>query len=345
MKTITLKTRVFAACTALLGLTACNVDDTQTDTLANTQSLESSNIVTPSTSEFTGSAELGQRILDAYDNGVAFPVIAETKIINGVNADEGEYPWMVRTISLDAQNLELLRNGEGFSFGACGGSLIEADWVLTAAHCLQTPNLAAILVFVGSRDTDFTLNSGGGLTARNATIFSAQRFVNHPNYDDRTLTNDVALVQLIQNVPANLVPRLMQIPTVQDTDRFAAPADPFTGQQADVLRAIGWGNTIGGTSSGSDILQETGLTVISERACQSVFGTGIDYAGQICAQANNSNICQGDSGGPLFFRTNGQDFIAGITSFSPRGCTVNVPSGFTRVTSFANWIDGVVATF
>ena len=44
------------------------------------------------------------------------------KVVNGLNAQVGEYPWMV----------SLKLRGEHF----CGGTLISAEWIMTAAHCV-----------------------------------------------------------------------------------------------------------------------------------------------------------------------------------------------------------------
>lgn len=43
------------------------------------------------------------------------------RIINGDDADPGEWPWQVSFTS------------DGYHF--CGGSLIASDWVMSAAHC------------------------------------------------------------------------------------------------------------------------------------------------------------------------------------------------------------------
>lgn len=58
--------------------------------------------------------------------GCGVPVVQgqhSTKIVGGTTADHGEYPWQV----------SLLINHHH----VCGGTLINATWVVTAAHCFE----------------------------------------------------------------------------------------------------------------------------------------------------------------------------------------------------------------
>lgn len=54
--------------------------------------------------------------------------IKEEKIVGGVNATAGSWPWQA-SIHLQVLNLRV---------HICGGTLINDQWVMTAAHCIVT---------------------------------------------------------------------------------------------------------------------------------------------------------------------------------------------------------------
>lgn len=51
----------------------------------------------------------------------------EGRILGGDVAKVGQFPWHV---AIRTRNLKKER-------GICGGALIEREWVLTAAHCMD----------------------------------------------------------------------------------------------------------------------------------------------------------------------------------------------------------------
>ena len=82
----------------------------------------------------------------AYDHQVFLPFavtstavqaagIEETTIIGGREADPGDWPWMVALMTDPTA---------GVSGHYCGGALIAPEWVLTAAHCVESWGTATL---------------------------------------------------------------------------------------------------------------------------------------------------------------------------------------------------------
>merc|ERR1712002_395808 len=54
---------------------------------------------------------------------------SSTRIVNGVNANPNSWPWIVH---LSFEDNEWI----------CGGTIINREWVLTAAHCCMNEDLS-----------------------------------------------------------------------------------------------------------------------------------------------------------------------------------------------------------
>lgn len=68
----------------------------------------------------------------------------------------------------------------------CGASNIAPRWAISAAHCLEW-NVPAILINLWGGST--SIISGG-------IIFFVDQYILHPQYDDWTLNNDIAVLQV-----------------------------------------------------------------------------------------------------------------------------------------------------
>ncbi|MBX0326147.1 serine protease [Oscillochloris sp. ZM17-4] len=215
----------------------------------------------------------------------------------------------------------------------CGGSIIAADWVLSAAHCFVDENTGAVtdattlVVRTGIR----SIQAGFDDTTGNRAV--AQLTV-HPAYDRGTSANDIALLKLAAPVDAAWIVPL--------ADAANDPALTVPGTNA---IATGWGGTIGygpndptPTQPTIDILRFVEMPIASNTTC------GIT-ATQLCAGLPGGGVdtCQGDSGGPLVVSDGAAWYIqVGVVS-NGAGCAAPGFYGtYTRVGSYRSWIDSTM---
>ncbi|KAI5612508.1 hypothetical protein C0J50_11777, partial [Silurus asotus] len=139
-------------------------------------------------------------------------------------------PWQV---SLNA----------GYHF--CGGSLINQNWVVSAAHCYKSR------VEVRLGEHHIQINEG------TEQFISSSRVIRHPNYNSATIDNDVMLIKL--NKPATL-------------NNFVQPvALPKSCPPAGTLCTVsGWGNTMSSTAD-SNKLQCVQVPILSDKACDNSY--------------------------------------------------------------------------
>jgi len=235
----------------------------------------------------------------------------ETRVVHGTPAVPFQFPWHVSlrmTVTNSAQQ----------SF--CGGSLISDQFVLTAASCLR--NVQSIQCDLGSISFSNPLIS----------VHSTQ-FLPHPQYNANFNTNDIALIRLPQPLQFSTNIRSINLPTQ------TMAGDSFVDREVYVA---GFGVTIPNGNIMSEELNFAHQLAISNADCLRDFASQFIQASTICSIGINSTLqtpCFGDRGGALVSHIGGTWIQVGITSlFHPQGCTGNTAAGFTRITSFSQWI-------
>ncbi|XP_072402812.1 uncharacterized protein l(2)k05911 [Diabrotica undecimpunctata] len=233
----------------------------------------------------------------------------QKRIVGGHNAEVNEWPWIAA----------LFNGGKQF----CGGSLIDNNHILSAAHCvahMSSWDVARLTVRLG----DHNIKSNSETRHIEKRV---KRVVRHRGFDARTLYNDIAILTLDSPVDFNQQVRSVCLPT--------SSTDP-TGKTGTV---IGWGSL---RESGPQpaVLQEVNIPIWNNLNCKSKYGPaapGGIVEHMLCAGEANRDSCSGDSGGPLMIN-DGKWVQVGIVSWGIGCGKGQYPGVYTRVEKFLPWI-------
>lgn len=235
--------------------------------------------------------------------------VTNHRIVNGYVATEGQFPYQVAVLSLSHESLYYI----------CGGSIISREWVLSAAHCTYPHRR-------------FLLRFGSNQLWANGELQRTTEVVNHPEYNQDTLNNDVSLLKIQR--PLNLENgRLsaLRLPPRSFTDEL------FVGNRS---RIAGWG--IDNTGEYATELNFVDMEIIDNPSCRRIYGERLVIPGVLCAYGFNDRrqgLCGGDSGSALVVRHKDEWVQAGIGAFGALdACKRGFPSGFARVTTYVDWI-------
>uniref|UniRef100_A0A8C8VQI5 Ovochymase 2 (gene/pseudogene) n=1 Tax=Pelusios castaneus TaxID=367368 RepID=A0A8C8VQI5_9SAUR len=216
-----------------------------------------------------------------------------TRIVGGNQVKRGSHPWQV----------SLKRWQRHF----CGGTIVSAQWVVTAAHCVLDRNLPDYLnITAGEHDL--------GVIEEGEQTLPVKSIIKHPNFNPkRPMNYDIALVKLdgAFNFSSSVLPACL----------------PDVGEKfnpGDVCTTCGWGRL---SESGilPQVLHEVDLPIIDNKECSRALSTlrnPIRGDTLMCAgfPDGGKDACQGDSGGPLLCRRkHGAWTLAGVTSWG-MGC-------------------------
>jgi len=213
----------------------------------------------------------------------------------------------------DHQAVVAMTFGGGYM---CTGTLISSDVILTAAHCAD-----------GYSSSSYTIYFGNYLSS------ASQRGVTdihvHPQYNEYSITNDIALLRLSSAPPSNINP-IPFLPSSLEINQ-ADVSDP--------LEYVGFGETETHTT-GAKLTVTNDLDWICTNSSGCVVGPGYQAsANTICGDQSPGGPCHGDSGGPAFIERSGQEYVAGVTSYGDQycqyfGCSTKVDEFETFITDY-----------
>ncbi|KAJ1994510.1 hypothetical protein H4R33_000216 [Dimargaris cristalligena] len=222
----------------------------------------------------------------------------------------------------------------------CGSSIIDASWLLTAAHCV-TETLDSVPT--GSDSPRFTTQaadkyvvSAGNVITTQGDYKTIQKIIVHTKYNSTgSADNDIALLQLSS-------------PLVLSDN--VKPIRIYRGNltEGDAVVAAGMGRTTVATDDGSTTLKQVNLPIAKTTDCQNIIPGYKDSNGpQVCAGGQeNRDTCSGDSGGPLYWlHSDKTPALVGCTSYGmgPKDdspiCGAKQGVGvYTHASYFLDWI-------
>jgi secreted trypsin-like serine protease len=227
-----------------------------------------------------------------------------TKIVGGTAVNSAP-SWMVA-----------LWITTGSDVGFCAGTLIDSQWIMTAAHCVDVTdsygNSPVITATIGQADLSSTV-----------TQSAIDSMIIYPSYtsDTTTMYGDIALLHLAS-------PQYGTTVTLPYSNQSSIL---YSGLQ---MRIYGWGETdMGVTQSNASAVYQLRTATITYQ------GTEFTYPDHIFAGDYGKDTCFGDSGGPLLY--NGIQY--GITSFGfSKTCATGLAGGYTDVSYYSSWIDSTI---
>ncbi|WP_158887072.1 S1 family peptidase [Amycolatopsis anabasis] len=198
----------------------------------------------------------------------------------------------------------------------CGASLINSEWLVTAAHCVTDPSTNK-----PHDPSQWQYRIGTTDRTQGGEVAKVDKFIAHEKWDwNGPGQYDIAVAHLAAPVKAAPI----------EIGKSPAPG-------ADV-REIGWGLTCPNRGCGDAPvkLQQLDTKIAEDAKC----GSQYDAESELCMdnKGGKASACYGDSGGPAVVKDGDKWTLVGATS---RGQTASCPEKegiYTDVTAYTDWI-------
>ena len=231
----------------------------------------------------------------------------------------------------------------------CGGTLVDHDKVLTAAHCLFGEDRKPVPV------SQIRIVKGNFVKTdwkKNATRIACDRNIVHESYDAflgyEFNPYNIALIELQESVDLSQNGNAILRPCTRHQLGSPSLATP------DVGYAVGMGLVQLYPHYYADVLK--GILLIHEPHCTLRYRSRyphfhnlhIDTMNHVCYNSRKLTgcTCMGDSGGPIVHKDENDDVICliGIDIYGDVACDPKFPNVFIRASVFHDWINEGILT-
>jgi len=262
---------------------------------------------------------------DRSDKCECGPVVSDrrrmdTRIVNGEEADPHEFPWIASLMGKDG-------------WWYCGSTIINEEWILTAAHCVEDEEASKVFVRVGDHDN---ADDSDTKFDKKQTL-EVKKIIIHAGYDTDSGNNDVALLKLKKKI---------DFKSFKGTVAPVCIPEEMKTYNGEIVTVAGWGHQEENANYQTEKLRKTDVKVISATSCRTDFKYKKDWitSRMLCTFSPDSkdvtDACQGDSGGPLVFHNKDRDKyeLIGVVSWGIGCARKEYPGVFAKLSKLWPWV-------
>ncbi|XP_036595467.1 tryptase-like [Trichosurus vulpecula] len=246
---------------------------------------------------------------------------ARAGIAGGEEAPEKEWPWQV------SLRMKYKREEYVLWKHICGGSLINPQWILTAASCFPNIKQAPSSYRIQLRQQHLYYEDN---------LLLISEIVVHSNFTFKIKGADIALIKLQEPVQFSSQVQPIKLP---------AASQDFSNTECWVT---GWGYiSIKESLPPPFGLRQLQVSVLDNHDCDQLYHKFSIVAesirmipeDMICAGESNRDICEEDSGDPLVCKVEDSWFQVGVASWVEKcGSSSIRPGVYTNVSKYLDWI-------